>query len=79
MGVAKKINGKTVRFISPEDLILSKLLWYQDSASTCQLEDIEGMLQVSKVNMTYVKKWTAKHRTQDLLEKVIDKIKKEKT
>src|SRR3989338_1057449 len=38
--ILKKIGGKTVYFISPEDLILSKLIWYQMGESTRQLEDI---------------------------------------
>lgn len=43
----KKILGQKVYFISPEDLILSKLDWYQKSESTRQLEDIESVLKIS--------------------------------
>lgn len=77
-GKVKDVDGHKVMFTSPEDLVLSKLLWYKESQSTRQLEDIEGVLHVSKVNMPYVKRWAAKHGTQDVLEKVVKKVKKEK-
>ena len=57
--ISKKINGKLVCFISPEDLILSKLVWHTMGESTRQLEDIESILKISGKNldMKYIKKW----------------------
>ncbi|MBI2642057.1 MAG: hypothetical protein HYW96_00590, partial [Candidatus Wildermuthbacteria bacterium] len=57
--VPRKISGKTVYFISPEDLILSKLIWHKMSESSRQLEDIESILKISgkKLDMEYIKKW----------------------
>lgn len=59
---ARKIVGKTVYFISPEDLILSKLQWYTMGESTRQLEDVESIFKISgkKLDMKYVKKWAKK-------------------
>lgn len=58
--VAKKINGKTVYFTSPEDLILSKLIWYKMGESTRQLEDIESIVKISgkRLDMKYIRKWS---------------------
>ncbi len=58
----EKIQGQGVYFISPEDLILSKLEWYQKSGSTRQLEDIESVLKISgdKLDMNYLNKWAKK-------------------
>lgn len=70
-GITKEIDGHKVRFVSPEDLILSKLLWYQQSESTRQLEDIESVLKISKVDMEYVKKISEKQETAEILEKLI--------
>lgn len=58
----EKIQGQGVYFISPEDLILSKLEWYQKSDSTRQLEDIESVLKISgdKLDMNYLNKWAKK-------------------
>jgi hypothetical protein len=71
--VVREIDGKKVNFASPEDLILSKLLWYQQSESTRQLEDIESVLRISKVDMDYVKKTAEKQGTCGILEKLLKK------
>lgn len=57
--IARKIGGKTVYFISPEDLILSKLVWYKMGESTRQLEDIESIVKISgkKLDMKYIRTW----------------------
>ena len=49
-------------FISPEDLILSKLDWCRDSHSTLHLGDIESVLRVrgKELDMDYLKKWAEK-------------------
>ena len=72
--IPKKIEGKKVNFVSPEDLILSKLLWYQQSESTRQLEDIKSVLKISKVNMNFVKKLAEKHGTIEVLNKLLKKV-----
>ena len=41
------VLGEKVYFISPEDLILSKLKWYKISSSSRHLEDIESILKIS--------------------------------
>lgn len=73
--IAKEIDGKKVNFVSPEDLILSKLMWYQQSESTRQLEDIESVLKISKVDMDYIKNWAEKHGTAEILEDLLKKAK----
>ena len=69
--ITKEIEGKKVRFASPEDLILSKLLWYQLSESTRQLEDIESVFRISKVDMDYIKKAAEKQGTLEILENLL--------
>lgn len=59
----KKIFGKEIYIISPEDLILEKLLWYKESQSTRHLEDIEGILKISKVDLNYIKNWAEQQST----------------
>lgn len=71
--ITKEIDGKKVAFVSPEDLILSKLLWYQLSQSTRQLEDIDSVLKISKVDMGYVKETSEKQGTSEILENLIKK------
>ena len=73
--VARVIDETTANFISPEDLILSKLLWYKSSSSTRQLEDIESVLRISKIDMDYVRKMAKQQMTLDILEELHKKIK----
>jgi len=69
--ISKKIDRQKVNFVSPEDLIISKLEWYKLSNSTRQLEDIESVLKISKVDLDYIKKWAGKHGTIEVLDKII--------
>lgn len=73
--VPKKISGKQVYFISPEDLILSKLEWYVAGESTRQLEDIESILKVSgeKLDKRYLEKWAKKLGVGDIFNKMSKK------
>lgn len=45
---------------SKEDLIISKLMWYNISQSGKQMEDIEFLLTLDKLNMGYIKGWTTR-------------------
>ena len=58
----EKIGNQKVYFISPEDLILSKLHWYEQSESTRHLEDVESILRISakKLNWNYLNQWAKK-------------------
>jgi hypothetical protein len=56
----KQDIGYKVKFISPEDLIISKLIWYKQAGSTRHLEDIESVLKISKVQLKHIEEWAAK-------------------
>ncbi len=68
----KIIKGQRVYFISPEDLILSKLLWYKSAETSRHLEDIESILKISgeKLNMRYLKQWAIKLGVSGILKKI---------
>lgn len=74
--IAKKILNQKVYFISPEDLILKKLLWYQESQSFRQLEDIHSIMEIlkSKLDLAYLRKWAQIQNTVDLLEGAISLV-----
>lgn len=67
--IIKKINGQKIFFISPEDLILNKLIWYQKSFSDRHLEDVESVFKISgeKLDLSYLKKQAAKLGVSGLL------------
>lgn len=65
-----KVADQKVHFISPEDLILSKLRWHKKSKSTRQLEDIESILTIQgkKLDLRYIRKWAKIQSTTKTLE-----------
>ncbi|MBI2057675.1 MAG: hypothetical protein HYT63_01680 [Candidatus Yanofskybacteria bacterium] len=68
------VEKETVYFISPEDLILSKLRWHKEGQSSRQLEDIESVLRVQKkLDFKYLKKWAKLQSTDEILEWLIKK------
>lgn len=71
--IAKKIDKQKIFFVSPEDLILSKLTWYKESGSERHLEDIKTILngQESKLDLDYIKKWAERQSTIKILEEII--------
>jgi Nucleotidyltransferase of unknown function (DUF6036) len=65
-----KVNyfGKTIYVVSPEDLLISKLIWIQDFQSAVQMEDIKSLVLVDNLDWVYISKWIKqlKLRTFDL-------------
>jgi hypothetical protein len=49
--------GMEIFLVSPEDLILSKLIWIQQSKSSLQIEDIKSLLELDNLDNAYIKKW----------------------
>lgn len=66
--VVKKINGQKVNFISSEDLVLSKLIWYKEGRGAKQLEDIKSLLEIAEPNLNYIKNWAKKSSTIKILD-----------
>lgn len=70
----RKIMGKNIFFVSPEDLILSKLLWHKESESSKQQEDIASVLQMQKkLDWKYLRKWAKAQATLKILEPLLQK------
>jgi hypothetical protein len=67
-----KVFGRTMWMLSPEDIILSKLLWYQQSESETQWRDIVGVwrVQQNQLDLTYLKLWAARLSLTDLLARI---------
>jgi hypothetical protein len=62
-------------FVSPEDLILSKLLWSKESSSWKQREDVKTVLNNSKIKLDfkYINNWAEKQGTVEILEELLKK------
>jgi hypothetical protein len=53
------IGGVPAWITSPEDLVLSKLLWSRDSASEVKSYDIQGLLRIQNdLDNEYLDRWT---------------------
>ena len=63
----------TVRFASPEDTLLHKLVWYRlgDEVSDRQWSDVLGVLKIQGDNLDgeYLDKWARKLDVSDLLDR----------
>lgn len=69
--IGKNIGKQKIYFISPEDLILSKLRRYKESRSARHLEDIESVLKISKINKSYLLKEAKRQSNAQILEKIL--------
>ncbi len=67
----KKIFGEYIFIISPEDLILCKLMGFKETQSHRRLEDAKSILATSKIDLEYVKNWAKKQKTMDILEIIL--------
>ncbi|OQP43445.1 hypothetical protein A4H97_11055 [Niastella yeongjuensis] len=58
----KKVDffDKTIYVVSPEDLLLSKLIWIQDFQSAQQMEDIKNLSAIEQLDWPYITKWIEK-------------------
>ena len=74
---ARNINGHKVYFVSLEDLILSKLLWYKESGSEQQLRDVQSVVFMQeKLDWRYLWKWSKRQETVRVLRELKAKVKR---
>jgi hypothetical protein len=61
---------------APEDIILSKLLYYQEGQSSKHLRDIAGMLKVSTdhIDQRYVVDWAGKLGVLDVWQSILARL-----
>ncbi len=69
--VQMEFYGKIIYVVSPEDLLISKLIWIQDLQSPVQMEDIRNLGDSDHLDWGYIEKWInqLKLNTFDLLNK----------
>ena len=55
-------------FATPEDIIIKKLDYYQHGGAEKHLEDIRGILEISKelLDFPYINRWTKKKKTDEI-------------
>ena len=66
-----KIGDDSIWFVTPEDLVLSKLIWASDSRSEMQFNDVRTILKdVKLLDWNYVKHWANALNITELLNEV---------
>lgn len=56
-----RVQGQPVAFTGPEDLILSKLLWWRESGSDRHLADAQSVIVIQKkLDWRYLQRWGKK-------------------
>ncbi len=65
------VEGQEMFFVTPEDLILSKLEWAKSSRSEMQLNDVKNLLAyVENLDRAYLARWAAVLDVEDLYREV---------
>lgn len=68
----KMIGDKKIYFVSPEDLILSKLIWHKKTGSDYQLKDIKSVInRQKKLDLKYLEKWSETQSTAEILKPLL--------
>ncbi len=67
--VFRDIEGQKIPFISPEDLIISKLMWSRGNNSQKQFEDIKSIIRNPNIrlDMEYLNSWAERQEVLDVL------------
>lgn len=62
--------GQRIWVVSPEDLLLSKLVWAKDGRSPVQFADARSLIESTPIDWTYTERWAADLGVDDLLREV---------
>jgi hypothetical protein len=66
-----EVDGTAIAFVSPEDLILSKLVWSQDSHSELHRNDVRHLVAAVKdLDWGYLHTWAVELGVRDALERI---------
>jgi len=66
-----EVAGAAIAFVSPEDLILSKLVWGEDSHSELQRKDVRQLVEaVQDLDWGYLHTWAVELGVRDALERI---------
>ncbi len=55
--VQSDFDGTTIYLVSPEDLLISKLIWIQQLQSHIQMHDIKNLAAIKTLDWPYINDW----------------------
>lgn len=50
-------EGIPIYLATPEDLLISKLIWIQEIQSNLQIDDIKNLAAIEELDWTYINNW----------------------
>jgi hypothetical protein len=66
-----EVDGQPMWVISPEDLVLSKLVWAKDSRSELQLRDVRSIIALQPgLDWPYVERWALRLTVTQMLKEL---------
>jgi hypothetical protein len=67
------LEGRTASFASPEDVILKKLVYFQEGGSDKHLRDIAGVLRVQgeRIDRDYIDDWAIRLGLVDIWQRIL--------
>ncbi len=69
----KAAFGRKVFFISPEDIVLQKLLWFKETSADRDWNDVIGMLEFlsDSLDRRYIEHWSGQLSVTNLWRKLL--------
>lgn len=73
---AEAMPGERVRYASPEDVIIRKLLYYQEGGSSKHLRDIASMLKISRedIDREEIGRWADELGVREIWDRIISGV-----
>ncbi len=67
------IEASPMWFVSPEDLVISKLIWAKDSHSESQLKDVKNLIEtVDDLDLKYIDNWVGELFLEQIYKEAIN-------
>jgi len=72
-------GGIAVQVASPEDVIVSKMIYYNEGGSEKHLRDCAGILRVQegRIELDYIAKWAQRFRLIDVWNVILERVKED--
>jgi hypothetical protein len=71
------IGNRQAAFVpTAEDVIITKLRWSKQGRRQKDIQDVEDVLkvQLSRLDLPYIRQWADQHGTRDLFERLLSQI-----
>ncbi len=71
-------SNQNIFVISPEDLVISKLIWIEKTPSELQQNDILAILNFPELDLDYINKWSHKLQIEEIWQDILTHHRKQR-